>query len=176
MRGPADPARSFRWVVLGAATVAQMSFSAFTLGLPALTPAIRSHFHASIGATGAFLGVVSLGLAATLLPWGLVSDRVGERAVMTIGLLGASASLAIGAFSPSFLLLAVALCIAAALGACVNSAIGRTVLAWFPPEQRGFAYSIRQAGMMVAAAIAAATLPRVAGAHGLRTAILVLAA
>jgi MFS family permease len=173
---PIDPASRFRWVVLGAATFAQMSFSAFTLGLPALTPAVRSEYDASLGGTGVFLGVVSLGLAATLLPWGLVSDRIGERAVMSIGLLGASCSLALGAYAPTFAVFAAALCLAAALGACVNSAIGRAVLAWFRPEQRGLAYSIRQAGMMVAAALAAATLPSVASAHGLSTAVLILAA
>jgi MFS family permease len=172
----ADPSRRFRWVVLGAATAAQMSFSAFTLGLPALTPAIRATYQTSLAATGAFLGVVTLGLAVTLLPWGLVSDRIGERAVMTIGLLGAAAGLAVGAYSASFVGLSVFLSLAAASGACVNSAIGRAVLAWFRPEQRGLAYSIRQAGMMVAAATAAAVLPRVAAAHGLRAAILVLAA
>jgi MFS family permease len=166
----------YRWAVLGAVTLAQMSFSAFSLGLPALAPAIRVHYDASLGATGAFLGAVSLGLAATLLPWGLMTDRLGERAAMTIGLFGCAACLAAGSFAPTLTSLAALLSLAAGLGACVNAAVGRAVLVWFTPDTRGFAFSIRQAGMMVAAAGAAATMPRLATAFGLRVALLALAA
>ncbi len=170
-----DAPHPYRWVVLGAVTLAQMSFSAFSLGLPALAPAIRGHYDASLGATGAFLGAVSLGLAATLLPWGLVTDRLGERVAMTIGLFGCAACLAAGSLAPTLVWLAVLLALAAGLGACVNAAVGRAVLVWFTPDTRGFAFSIRQAGMMVAAAGAAATMPRLATAFGLRIALLSLA-
>src|SRR5207245_1176018 len=75
--------RRYRWVILGAGTFAQSSFAAVSVGLPALAPVLRSHYHLSLGRVGIVLGAVSLGMLGTLLPWGLLADRIGQRAVMS---------------------------------------------------------------------------------------------
>src|SRR6476619_3750449 len=85
----------YRWVVLGAGTFAQASFPASTVGLPALGPALKSHYGLTLGETGVVLAATGIGMLFTLLPWGLVADRVDERWVIATGLTGAAGSLAV---------------------------------------------------------------------------------
>ena len=51
---------------------------------------------------GVVLAAVSFGSVVTLLPWGLVADRIGERAVIVIGQSGAAAALLWAAYASSF--------------------------------------------------------------------------
>ena len=69
-------------MILGAGTFAQSSFSAVSVGLPALAPALRSHYGLSLGETGVVLGAVGIGMLLTLLAWGFLADRLSERIVI----------------------------------------------------------------------------------------------
>jgi MFS family permease len=79
--------------VLGAGVVAQASYAATGLGLPAIAPAIRRDFGLTLTQTGVVLAASFLGSVPTLLAWGLIADRIGERLVMSIGLTCASGAL-----------------------------------------------------------------------------------
>ena len=48
------------------------------------------------------LGATGIGAVFTLLPWGLLADRIGERAVMAAGLAGSAAALGAAAAVDSF--------------------------------------------------------------------------
>ena len=68
--------RRYRWVILAAGTLAQSSFSAASVGLPALAPALRSQYGLTLGETGVVLARhAGSGCCFTLLPWGLLADR-----------------------------------------------------------------------------------------------------
>jgi sugar phosphate permease len=149
----------YRWVILGAGTFAQSTFSAITVGLPALAPVMRSHYHLSLGRTGIVLGAASLGMLGTLLPWGLLADRIGERAVMSTGLAGAGLALASIPLTRSFGALISLLVLTGALGASINAASGRAVIGWFGADQRGLALGIRQTAVPIGGAVAAGALP-----------------
>jgi MFS family permease len=161
-------------VILGAGLLAQTSFAAVAVGLPALAPALRSHYRLSLGETGVVLGAVGIGMLPTLLPWGLLADRVGERLVIVIGLAGAGLAVAAAAPTGSFAALAGWLVVAGVLGASVNAASGRAVMGWFGPEERGLALGIRQTAIPIGGAAAAAGLPWLASAGGTRLAFVVL--
>jgi hypothetical protein len=45
-------------VILAAGTLAQASFTTVSVGLPALAPALRSHYGLTLGETGVVLGAV----------------------------------------------------------------------------------------------------------------------
>lgn len=165
-----------KWTVLAVSTTGQMAFSGFVLGLPAVAPAFRETYNVSLVGIGTLLGLVSLGLVSTLYPWGLATDRWGERVVMAAGLGGAALGLVVAARSSSFTVVATALAVAAAFGSSVNSSAGKAIMTSFGSDQRGLALSIRQAGMLVAAAGAALVLPRLAAADGLKVALFGLAA
>jgi sugar phosphate permease len=168
------PAR-YRWVVLATGTFAQSTFATVSVGLPALAPALRSHYALTLGEIGVVLGAVGLGMLLTLLPWGLLADRVGERAVIAVGLFGAAIALGAAAATATFVELCVALVLAGALGASVNAASGRAVMGWFGVGERGLALGIRQTAIPIGGAVAAASLPWLASAGGTRLAFLVLA-
>ncbi len=165
----------YRWVVLAAGTLAQASFSAFALGVPVLAVQLRSHYHLSLGETGVVLGATGMGMLPTLLPWGLLADRIGERLVIAVGLTGAAAAIAATAETTTFAALVPLLALGGALGASVNAASGRAVMGWFGAAERGLALGIRQTAMPIGAASAAVSLPWLASIGGTRLAFLCLA-
>lgn len=165
----------YRWVVLVVGTFAQGSTAAYFLGLAAITPALRAHFGLSLAGVGALIGVVSVGLVATLIAWGGATDRFGERGVMTTGLVGAAAALAGTALARDAALAGVLLALAGAAGASVNAASGRAVLTWFPAQRRGLAMAVRQTSVPVGAGAAAVALPLATDAGGVPAAFAVLA-
>jgi sugar phosphate permease len=155
----AAPARRYRWTILSAGVVAQAANSAILLGLPAIAPALRRHYGLTLTQVGVVLAAVSFGSVATLLLWGVVADRIGERAVIALGQAGAAAGLVWAAHASSFASLVVALTVTGAVGAGVNAASGRAVMAWFGEEERGFALGIRQMAVPLGGAVAAVALP-----------------
>jgi len=171
-----DAPSPYRWVVLGAGTLAQGATAAIFLGLASVTPLLRSTYDLGVPGVGVLLGLISAGILLTLLPWGVLTDRVGERPVMVAGLAGASAALCMLAVVHSAGLAAALLLLTGAAGASVNAASGRAVLTWFPHRGRGLAMGVRQSSTPLGAAAAAAFLPALGSAHGLSAVYRALAA
>ena len=165
-----------RWVVLGAGTFVQTSQAAVYFGLAVLAPVLRDRYHLSLTQIGVLLGGAGAGAVLTLLPWGLLADRVGERATATVGLLGAAAGICGAAFAPTFVLLVVVLSVANAFGASTNTATGRAVTSWFSRSERGLALGIRQTAIPIGGFSAALGMPPIADHWGSRAALLTLAA
>jgi sugar phosphate permease len=165
----------YRWVVLAAGTLAQASFSASSVGLPALGPELKSHYGLSLGETGVVLGAIGIGMLFTLLPWGLVADRVDERWVIATGLTGAAGTLAAASATHGYAAVTATLVATGALGASVNAASGRAIMAWFPSTELGMALGIRQTAIPIGGALGALVLPALASAGGTRLAFLFLA-
>jgi sugar phosphate permease len=157
--------------VLAAGTVAQTSFSAVIVGLPVLAPALRDAHGLSLVQIGVMLDSLWLGTLLTLLPWGLLADRIGERLVLGTGLAGCGAALVGAGYAGGFGSLIALIGVAGAAGASVNAASGRAVMQWFPAAQRGFALGVRQTAIPLGGLISALALP----ALGLRAAFVFLA-
>ena len=153
------PVRPYRWTILSAGVLAQAAYSAILFGLPAIAPAIRHDFDLTLTQVGVVLAAVNFGSVATLLVWGLVADRIGERAVIALGQAGTAGALAWAAYASSFGELVGALTLAGGVGAGVNAASGRAVMAWFGEEERGLALGIRQMAVPLGGAVAAGALP-----------------
>ncbi len=166
----------YRWVVLAAGTLAQASFSATSVGLPALSPTLKSEYGLSLTETGVVLAAVGIGMLFTLLPWGLVADRVDERWVIATGLTGAAVLLAVASTTDGFATVTTTLVGVGALGASVNAASGRAIMAWFPSTELGLALGIRQTAIPIGGAVGAAVLPTLGSAGGSRLAFVFLGA
>ena len=169
-------AERYRWVVLAAGTLAQASFSASSVGLPALSPTLKSEYGLSLTETGVVLAAVGIGMLFTLLPWGLVADRVDERWVIATGLTGAAALLVAASRTHTFGAVTGVLVGVGALGASVNAASGRAIMAWFPSTELGLALGIRQTAIPIGGALGAAVLPVLGSSGGTHVAFLFLAA
>jgi sugar phosphate permease len=165
----------YRWTILALGTAAQASYSAVFLGIPVLAPQLRNEYGLTLTQIGIVLAAFSLGGMVTLLPWGLLADRVGERGVLAAGLAGAGAALVVAGLAAGYELLVAMLVLAGAAGASVNAASGRAVMSWFEPSERGFALGIRQTALPLGGATAALALPPIAAAGGTDAGLLALA-
>jgi sugar phosphate permease len=163
-------------VVLAAGTTAQAAFSALLIGLPVLAPALRDRYDLSLSQIGLALSSVWIGPILTLLPWGLLSDRIGERFVLASGLAACGVLAAAAGWAGSFAMLVVLLGVAGAMGASVNAASGRAVMQWFSAGQRGLALGVRQTAIPLGGALAALALPVVDHAGGLKASFVFLGA
>jgi sugar phosphate permease len=161
----------YRWLVLAAGTAAQTSFSAVIVGLPVLAPTLKDVHDLSLVQVGVVLDALWIGTLLTLLPWGLLADRVGERLVLATGLVACAAALVGAGYAGSFESLILLIGLAGAAGASVNAASGRAVMQWFPAAERGFALGVRQTAIPVGGLISALVLPALA----LRSAFVFLA-
>jgi sugar phosphate permease len=162
-----------RWLILGFGLAAQASTCVFLYGLPMLVPQLRRELGISLAEAGAVVGAPAVGLILTLILWGAVADRRGERTVIASGLLLAAGFLLWASRVHSVPLLCLALVCAGAGGASVNAASGRVVLGWFAVHERGLAMGLRQTAQPLGVAIAALTLPAVANRAGVESALLV---
>ncbi|WP_067173532.1 MFS transporter [Microtetraspora niveoalba] len=162
-----------RWIMLGLGVAAQGAGCVFMYGLPFLLPAFQAEKGLSLAQAGLLVGAPSAGMLFTLIAWGWVADRYGERLAMTAGLVLAAGSLAAAAFAAHPGVLAALLALAGASGASANAASGRVVLGWFPKERRGVAMGWRQTAQPLGVAVAGLVTPAVA--H-VTAALLVMAA
>jgi sugar phosphate permease len=165
----------YRWTILALGTGAQAAYSGVFLGIPVLAPALRTEYALTLPEVGLVIAAVNVGSVVTLLPWGLLADRIGERFVLATGLIGASAGLVVAAFATSFAVFVAAITVAGGLGAGVNAASGRAVMGWFEERQRGFALGIRQTAVPLGGMAAALALPPIAAVWGLRGGLVALA-
>ena len=139
-----------------------------------LAPGLRDAYDLSLSGVGVVLASIWVGAALTLLPWGLLADRVGERAVLAAGLGACGVALAAAPQAPSFATLVLLLAFAGAAGASVNAASGRAVMHWFGAEERGFALGLRQTAVPLGGLAAALALPAAEQGGGLQAAFLIL--
>lgn len=163
-----------RWTVLATGTFAQTATCSFLYGMPMLVPALRERDGLSLFRASLLVSAPIAGLLLTLVVWGAVADRRGERVVIVSGVGAAAVLIAASTLAPArgagF---AVLLALAGAAAASVNAASGRMVMGWFPSGERGLAMGIRQTAQPLGVALAALVLPPLAGAHGARIALLV---
>jgi sugar phosphate permease len=169
------PAR-YRWTILAVGVAAQASLSAVAMGLPALGPALRDAFDLSLAQVGIVLASVNWGAMGTLILWGALADRIGERTVIAAGLAGGALALVAASFADGFLALVFALAVTGALAASAAAASGRAVMGWFGRSERGFALGIRQMAVPIGGAAGALSLPVAVHLGGLDAAMLLLAA
>ncbi|WP_431682318.1 MFS transporter [Kitasatospora sp. KL5] len=165
-----NPARR-RWLMLAIGTGGQTAMTTVLYGMPSLVPAFQREFGLSLAGAGALVSGPIAGILLTMVGWGAVADRRGERFALAAGLLPAAAVLAVAAAVPGVPALAVLLVLAGAFGASVNAASGRLVIGWFPPRRRGVAMGVRQASQPLGVGLAAAVLPPLAEHAGLPAAL-----
>lgn len=164
--------------VLTLATLAQVAASAAQQGLIVLVVFFRVIDHLSLVAMGGVAASVTFGTMVGMIPSGAVVDRMGVARGAVVGCLGLVACL-VGLYLATPAPVDVLVVLLAGVGAFAASmpvAGARAVLAAFPAAQRGMAMGIRQSGVTIGAALAAALLPTLALLWGLRDVILILAA
>ncbi len=171
-----SPGRTRRWAMLGASTLAQAAAAVTIHGPAFLIPSLRDQLGLSLPQAGLVAAAPTLGVVLSLVAWGMVTDRRGERLVLVTGLLltaGADGLAVLGARSQDPTMLGLTLLLAGAAAASTASASGRVVVGWFPPQRRGLAMGIRQMAQPVGVGVAAVSIAVTAERHGVASALLV---
>jgi len=149
------------WIMVVSLGVTASSFL-FINGVAFLIPSLEAARGTPLTQASLLSSMPSWGMVVTLVGWGYVLDRVGERVVMTVG----SALTAVAAYAAasvhSLVLMAVFLFFGGMAAASCNTAGGRLVSGWFPPQQRGLAMGIRQTAQPLGIALGALVIPELA--------------
>jgi sugar phosphate permease len=170
---PSTVGTARRWAMLGVSTTAQAAAAVTIHGPAFLIPVLHERRDLSL-ATAAFVAAMPMfGVMVTLVAWGWVVDRAGERFSLLVGLSATVVAAGASTRVHSTTLLAVALFAAGAAAASTGSASGRVVVGWFPPRRRGLAMGIRQTAQPIGVGIAAISIAVVADRHGISSALLV---
>ncbi|PZE65109.1 MFS transporter [Curtobacterium sp. MCBD17_021] len=152
--------------------VAAQAAGTLVVTAPAL---LIPHLHGagmSLAQAGLFAAAPTAGMVLTLIAWGAVTDRIGERVVIAGGLVLTTLAVAgawLAAGDP--VLLGLAFLAAGMTSASTNAASGRVVVGWFPRERRGLAMGIRQMSQPLGVTLAAVTVPPLAETSGIRAAL-----
>jgi MFS family permease len=161
------------WAILAASVAAQVAGTAFITTPAFLIPLLHLERGFSLAEAGLLAAAPTFGLVLTLIAWGALADRIGERWVIAGGL-ALTALAALGAvLADGYIALGLFFLLGGAASASANAASGRLVLGWFPPHRRGFAMGIRQISPPLGVTISAVTTPTVAQTFGISGAILV---
>ncbi|MWN89529.1 MFS transporter [Gilliamella sp. Pra-s65] len=175
---------NYRWFVLGIGVLAQATFAMGFAGIPITGILMRDAYHFSLYELGFVLGSMGLGVAASEIIWGILTDKLGDKRVLILGLLSSSIVYALIAIlltpevsvgNIQYLQLGFALAIAGFFSGSINSSSGRTIMSWFSNKERGFAMSIRQTAIPVGGAIGTGLLPWLAYSYGFELMFIVLA-
>jgi len=167
--------------MLAIALLATLFANVFINGVAFLIPALHDEYGLDLAGAGLISAIPKFGMVPTLIAWGYLVDRAGERFVLWLGsALTAAAALAAalsaGRGPHSLLFIAIFLFLGGMAAASSNSASGRLVVGWFPPERRGLAMGIRQTAQPLGVGLGALVMPQLAQNHGIGAALLFPAA
>jgi len=148
-----------RWsITLIALGVTSSSFL-FINGVAFLIPALVARRGISLAEAGLLASMPSWGMVVTLIFWGYLTDRLGERIVMTVGSALTAATAYAAASAQSLVAMGVFLFLGGMAAASSNAAGGGLVSGWFPPNGRGLAMGIRQTAQPLGIALGALVIP-----------------
>ncbi|WP_309780403.1 MFS transporter [Curtobacterium sp. SORGH_AS_0776] len=157
--------------MLGLGVAAQAAGTLVVSAPALLIPYLHAH-GTPLTLAGLLAAAPTFGMVLTLIAWGAITDRVGERVVIAGGLVLTTLAV-VGAWLAAGdpVLLGLAFLAAGMTSASTNAASGRVVVGWFPKERRGLAMGIRQMSQPLGVTLAAVTVPQLAEADGIRAAL-----
>jgi MFS family permease len=161
------------WLMLAFGVLAQASSTVFVSTPAFLIPLLHTERGLSLAQAGLLASAPTLGLVFTLIAWGALSDRIGERWVITCGLAITALAAFAAMFVDSYIALGALFLVGGMASGSPNAASGRVVIGWFPKERRGLAMGIRQMSQPLGVAIAAVSVPVLAATGGIAAALVV---
>lgn len=168
-----EPTPPRAWAMLAVGVLAQVAGTVFVSAPAFLIPLLHLERGVSLAQAGVLAAAPTLGLVLTLIAWGALADRIGERWVIAGGL-ALTALAALGAvLSSGYVWLGIFFLLGGMASASTNAASGRVVVGWFPKHRRGLAMGIRQMSQPLGVTIAALTIPGIASGAGTAAALLV---
>lgn len=136
---------------------------------PFLIPYLHLEQGLPLTQAGTLAATPLVGTMLTLVLWGVVVDRWGERLAMSAGLAVVAVAVLGSATADGYVALGAWWLLIGVGAASPNSASGRLVVGWFGPERRGTAMGIRQTALPLGMGLSAVIVPTLAATRGLTT-------
>ena len=171
-----------KWKVLFTGAFANTCFTFVIGGVPAASIILRNDYHIPTSVLGLLMGIVGFGIAVSELPWGIATDRFGDRPILIAGLSTTAIALFILAYFARIsshtsisIILCAGLLVVGLFGSSVNGSSGKAIIQWFKPQQRGLAMSVRQAAVPLGYALGALFYPYISIHYGFSTTLFISA-
>src|ERR1700742_771565 len=132
--------------MLGVSQAASLCANVFINGAAFLIPALVGKHHASLVEAALLASMPNIGMMLTLIPWGYLLDRVGERFVLTLGLAMTAAAGFAAASADSMLMVGIFLVLGGMAAASCLAASGRLVTGWVAEGEPGQGRGLRENG------------------------------
>jgi len=161
-------------VLLAVMTLSHTVSAFCNLSIPPLTPFLRDELNLTHAEVGLLMSFIYIGVVSSSLFFGWITDLLGERRVLTLGL-GIQGLFMIGfAWVHAFFIGGVLLLLSGVGYSGVNPATTKGVMRWFPPQGRATAMGIKQTGIPLGGILASSTLPALALAFGWRVSVILV--
>lgn len=148
----------YRWVILLVATLSQTAATFVTYGMGPVASFYQMEWHLTSFQTGLIVSAVNIGPIFSMLLFGYLMDKKGEKQIIGWGsiLLGLSALLLIPVNHYTTLLLV--LIVVGIWYGSAQTGGSTAIVKWFPNKHRGLAIGIRQTGIPIGGALASTLL------------------
>jgi len=148
----------YRWVILLVATLSQTAATFVTYGMGPVASFYQMEWHLTSFQTGLIVSAVNIGPIFSMLLFGYLMDKKGEKQIIGWGsiLLGLSALLLIPVNHYTTLLLV--LIVVGIWYSSAQTGGSTAIVKWFPNKHRGLAIGIRQTGIPIGGALASTLL------------------
>lgn len=144
------------------ASAATLSSFLFINGVAFVIPELQTDRDVTLTEAGLLSSMPSWGMVVTLIAWGYLVDRAGERIVLRLGSALTAAAAFAAASVHSLVAVGALLFLGGMAASGANSATGRLVTGWFPPNRRGLAMGVRQTAQPLGIALGATVIPELA--------------
>ena len=162
----------YRWIVLAAATFAQAAASFVMQGLGILAGFLQEDFGLSSFEVGLLMASATAAPIFVLPFVGDLLDRRDERVIVGTGAVVLALGLVLSVLAPGFAFLLAGLFIVGCGYSTTQPGGSKSVSNWFRGNQLGLAMGVRQSGLPLGGAAAAAVLPVITSVYGWRAALL----
>ncbi|TKX62866.1 MFS transporter [Halorubrum sp. ASP1] len=151
------------WRTVSLVTLWQVSASVCYYTVFAATTFFRDEFGLSRLQVGLVVTTLTLGYALFLLPVGAITDRVGERKTLSLGLVGLAAGMVFVAGAPSYALLLVAVFLLGSVYSVAMPGTNKAIYDSVQPGRQNTAMGIKQVGVTGGSGISALLVTGLAG-------------
>lgn len=160
----------YRWIVLVTATIAQACACFLVQGIGAMAEPLQNAFRLNTFELGLLVSAAQLIPLIGLLIAGELLDRYNERYVVGIGTALVSIAIFLASEATTYHAILFCLLLVGAGYSTAQPGGSKSIATWFSQKERGFAMGIRQAGLPLGGAAAAALMPWISFSHGWRNA------
>lgn len=162
-----------RWAILILATWIQTTASIIIQGIGPLSTYWGKAYHLSPTQTALLVSAINIGPMISMMFLGKAIDQYGERWILGISSLLLGITMGAPLLTQHYVFLLLILMIVGVWYGASQPGGSKAIVHWFPIKERGLAMGIRQTGIPLGGAIAAACIPGISVHYGVSMAITV---